>query len=85
MCQSVSFENRWYTTPQQLAELVGGVDRIVWKPQQQARGGAVAFEGRRLDQCLCAVDLGTTLASAGFAHRQGEDPMEWYIERRANA
>ena len=67
MCNSVSYMGREYQSPAQLAELVGGDDRLVWS-------GTRAHD---TNSCLCSVDLEATLERAGFHWRRGADPMEW--------
>lgn len=78
MCNSVHYRGREYSTPRDLADLLGGTDALVWREQKRAGG-----DGRSpLDLCLCPVDLARTLARAGFEWRHSDDPMEWHIERR---
>jgi hypothetical protein len=67
MCNSVRYRGREYQTPAQLAELVGGADQIVWT-------NAGPYD---VNNCLCPVDLETTLGRAGFTWEWGIDPMEW--------
>ena len=33
-----------------------------------------------MDQCLCPIDLVTTLSRAGFKWSRDTDPMEWTVE-----
>ena len=73
MCNSVEYEGRWHNTPAELAELLGGADKLVW-----AEGA-----GRHaMGLCLCPVDLAATLTRAGFSWTRGEDPMEWHARGR---
>jgi len=67
MCNSVRYLDRVYATPAELAQLVGGQDRIV-------RGDSI---NRDVSNCLCPVDLEATLERAGFDWHRGVDPMEW--------
>ena len=67
MCNSIRYLGREYQTPAQLAELVGGMDQIVWADDQP----------HDINNCLCPVDLESTLAQAGFTWERGVDPMEW--------
>ena len=82
MCSAVRCADRWYKTPRQLAQLVGGLGNIVWEPENPSRSDVSATEVLDLDMCLCAVDLGKTLDVAGYAYRRGTDPMEWYVEEK---
>jgi hypothetical protein len=72
MCNSLQYQGRWYQTPSELAEVIGGADRLVWQA-----GGP-----QDMDSCLCPVDLEATLTNAGFRWSRGVDPMEWFAERR---
>jgi len=67
MCNSVRYLDRDHQSPVQLAELVGGVDHIVW----------LEDGSRDMNGCLCSVDLEATLQRAGFRWTRGADPMEW--------
>src|SRR5262245_40842676 len=57
MCNSVSCAGRIYQTPSQLAELVGGVDSLVWVTTDLRRN---------MNGCLCSIELEPTLERAGF-------------------
>lgn len=73
MCSSVRYRGRNYETPREFAELVGGTNNLVWRKA----------EPRRLDLCLCPVDVKETLASAGYSWSQGNDPMEYFVMERS--
>jgi hypothetical protein len=82
MCDSVFFENREYRSPRQLAELVGGEDKLVWQTANPFRKWSEGKNWRDLDVCLCPINLEATLQQAGFGWRRGEpDPMEVFVER----
>ena len=81
MCNSVHYLGREYATPQQLAELVGSAEALVWQRQNPFSKWPEGEDWHRLDLCLCPIDLGKTLTTAVFKWRLGDDPMEWHIER----
>lgn len=83
MCNSVEYEGRVYGTPRQLAELIGGQDRLIWSGESPFRNLPEGKDWRDLDLCLCAIELEKTLANAGFHWRRGQDPMEYFASRRA--
>ncbi len=72
MCNSVEYEGRWYNTPAELTNLLGGADKLVW-----AEGAG----HHAMNLCLCPVDLAATLANAGFTWSLGVDPMEWHVDK----
>ncbi|PYF01814.1 hypothetical protein BJ122_11737 [Rhodopseudomonas faecalis] len=67
MCNSVRYAGREYQSPRELAQLVGGVDHLVWLDNRPGE----------MNSCLCPVDLEATLGHAGFRWERGADPMEW--------
>jgi hypothetical protein len=67
MCNSVRYLDREYRSPAQLAELVGGVNHVVWSDNRS----------HDMNGCLCSIDLEATLQQAGFHWKRGADPMEW--------
>lgn len=80
MCNSVRFQGQWLLSPDQLANLVGGADRIIWQSANPIVGSD--DERRHSEKCLCNVDLAATLTKAGFQWVRGVDPMEWIVADR---
>jgi hypothetical protein len=78
MCNVVIDGERAYETPGELSELVGP-ENLVWQDHNPFSIWPAGEHWRRLDLCLCPIDLKQTLAKAGLAYRRGVDPMEWYI------
>jgi hypothetical protein len=74
MCNAVRFDGRWYNTPAELAELVGGAEKLVWQDLEPSAVHA-------MDLCLCPIDLAATLSKAGLEWTRGVDPMEWYAAK----
>jgi hypothetical protein len=68
VCNAVQYQGRWYQTPSELADLLGGPDRIVWDDN----------EPHDMNSCLCTVNLEKTLMKAGLYWTRGVDPMEWF-------
>ncbi|SHF09752.1 hypothetical protein SAMN02745157_1632 [Kaistia soli DSM 19436] len=81
MCNSVTYEGRIYNTPGELAELVGGVDRLVWQSFNPFTPWPAGKDWHALDLCLCPVNVEATLTSAGFTATNDGDPMEWQVQR----
>lgn len=79
MCNSVHFGGQWHKTPSELATLVGGVDKLVWQKTNPFVGWPEGEDWRRMDLCLCPINLEATLAKAGFTWSRGTDPMEWFL------
>lgn len=81
MCNSVCFEGHQYTTPRELADMLGGQDELVWLGKNPFRRISGERHWRDLDLCLCAIDLEATLDKAGLRWRRGRDPMEYLVSR----
>ena len=81
MCNSVEYEDRRYDTPEELAELLGGADKLVWQRTNPFVKWPEGEDWRRTDLCLCPVDLAATLTNAGFVWTKGDDPMEWHVRK----
>ncbi len=80
MCNAVRHSGRWYNTPAELAQLVGGADRIVWQDTNPFVSWPADQDWHRMDLCLCPVNLEATLKNAGLTWTRGVDPMEWFAE-----
>ncbi len=80
MCNSVLAHGREYQTPRQLAELVGGDDKLIWQSRNPFTPWPKGKDWHDLDLCLCGIDLPSTLRRAGLPwHRGEDDPMEYFI------
>ena len=64
MCAQVQDGSVLYTTPRELADLVGGRDGLIWLQRPD-----------EMDWCLCVIDLPSTLDRASLAWKQGDDPQ----------
>ena len=69
ICNEVVCGNLTYATPRQLASLLGGPWRLIWRDR----------EGD-MDWCLCVVDLSQTLDRAGLKWKQQRDPKIYFVE-----
>ena len=79
MCNSVHHKGRWYNTPAELAELVGGADRLVWQETNPFIRWPAGKDWHVMDECLCPINLEATFRRAGLTWTLGTDPMEWFI------
>jgi hypothetical protein len=79
MCNSVNYRGQCYESPAELAELLGGVEKLVWQDTNPFVGRQAQEDWHVMDQCLCPIDLEATLRNAGFTWTRGVDPMEWHI------
>lgn len=79
MCNTVIKDGHTYSTPGELAELLGGMDKLVWQETNPFRRWDEAKDWRDPDLCLCPVDLKATLRASGLNWELGADPMEHYI------
>jgi hypothetical protein len=80
MCNSVHSKGRIYSTPRELAELVGGARNLVWQKKNPFVPWPEEKDWRQMDLCLCPVNLEATLSGAGLRWRRGDDPMEFFVE-----
>lgn len=85
MCNAVIDGNLGYSRPDELIKLVG-IDNLVWQDKNPFSRWPVDQDWRRMDLCLCPVNLSKTLGRAGLKfrkgdHTKGEDPMEYFIIR----
>jgi hypothetical protein len=85
MCNAVIHQGRWYNSPRELSELLGGTDNLVWQEKNPFVNWPAGRDWHDLDLCLCSVDLAATLSQAGLRWRRGDDPMEWHIVERSDA
>lgn len=81
MCNSLTFEGKEFWTPRQLAELLGGEDRLVWASESPFRNLPEGRDWQDLDLCLCAIELEATLEKASLSWRPGSDPMVYFAWR----
>lgn len=81
MCNSVICDGVEYNTPRELATLVGGEEKLIWQDQNPFRPPPKDGDWKKLDLCLCPIDLVATLEKAGLTYRKGVDPMEWFVTR----
>ena len=84
MCNAVQFHERWFNTPEELATLVGGPDKLVWQSKNPFHPWPADKDWHVMDACLCPIDLAATLSAAGFRWTRGVDPMEWFAEKAEN-
>ncbi|RUU60706.1 hypothetical protein EOD04_22350 [Mesorhizobium sp. M2C.T.Ca.TU.009.01.2.1] len=80
MCNSVVGNGREYTTPRDLAALVGGEDKLIWQTKNPFVPWPEGKDWHDLDLCLCAVDMNATLGKAGLHWHRGDDPMQYFID-----
>jgi hypothetical protein len=80
MCNSVHSKGRVYSTPRELAELVGGADNLVWRKENPFVAWPEEKDWRQMDLCLCPVNVEATLNAIGLRRRRDADPMEFFVE-----
>jgi hypothetical protein len=74
MCNSVQCKGCVYSTPRDLAEIVGGIDNLIWVSSNPFVNLPADRDWHDLDLCLCPIDLEATLARAGLKWTRGIDP-----------
>ncbi|RVK55594.1 hypothetical protein CN090_20040 [Sinorhizobium meliloti] len=79
MCNSVICNGRYYNTPRELADLLGGEDTLVWQSTNPFLKWPEGEDWHVLDLCLCPIDMKATLDRAGLVWEQGRDPMEYFV------
>ena len=79
MCNSVQAGGRIYSTPGELANLVGGAGNLTWRKKNPFVKWPEGEDWHRMDLCLCPIDVEATLAAAGLLYRRGDDPMEFFV------
>jgi len=85
MCNTVEYRGRLYSSPAQLATLVGGAEKLVWQSKNPFVPWASDKDWKAMDLCLCPIDLAATLEKAGFKWARGYDPMEWFASDAGRA
>ena len=58
-----------------------GAENLVWQDHNPFSKWPPGEDWRRMDLCLCPVDLKQSLEKAGLSYKRGADPMEWFIIR----
>lgn len=80
MCNSVLSKGRVYSTPRELAELVGGAANLVWQKENPFVSWPKGKDWHQMDLCLCPISIEATLNGVGLRWRRGADPMEFFVE-----
>ncbi len=85
MCNIVIDGDVGYSRPDKLLELVGN-DNLVWEDKNPFARWPADKDWRRMDLCLCPINLEKTMERAGLRYRKGdhtkgEDPMEYFVIR----